>query len=125
MSRKSIAILGVILITILMVNTAIAAEGQKTNKFVSFFRGLVRWPARTTQKAVEVTADTAKSAGTVITQEAETVGRVATGQLEETPDLIVEPLQGTSETVVEAVEGTVTAPVDAAKEVSAEQRATE
>ncbi|MCX5715727.1 MAG: hypothetical protein NTV07_02485 [Candidatus Omnitrophica bacterium] len=136
MFQKRFAVLSAILIIAVMVTSAYAgqapattqtqattkAQPKPTNGFVAGLRNIVHWPFRTTEKLVGTTTDTVKGAGTVITREAETVGSVATGKLGETPNLIVEPIKGTGETAAGAVKGVVTAPVEAGKEVSAEQK---
>ena len=126
MNKKYVSMFSAILITFTIVTACPAKQDtpqvQGTNKFVSLLRGIVRWPARTVQKAIEVIADTFKGAGAVVTKEAETVGRVATGQLGKAPHAIMDPIKGLGNTTAGAIKGTITAPGIAAQEVGAEQK---
>lgn len=117
MKKNCIAILCIIAIISLIIASASYAEEETFGaKFKRFWQKLFRYPARVTEKSVDVVAETGKKGTKVVTTEVERVGEVTSGELEKTDELIVEPLTGTAETVKGAVEETVKIPFKAAEE---------
>lgn len=118
MGKRCIAILCVILIVCSIVVSASYAEEEETfgAKFKKFWQSLFNYPAKVTEKSVDVVTDTVKKETKVVTTEVKRVGEVTSGDVSKTKELVVEPLTGTAETVKEAVEETIKIPVEAAEE---------
>ena len=137
MTKKSAAILSLILITVLIAAAAYAADAKpqaqpqtnvtpksaQPNPVAAFFRGILHWPFKTAGNVVNTAGNTVKDTGTILAKEGVTAGSVVTGQFGQTPKLVTEPVKGTAEMVGSTAKGVVTAPVDAAKEVKTEQKA--
>lgn len=118
MKKRCIAILCIISIVCSITASASYAEEKETvgAKFKRFWQRLFNYPAKVTEKSVDVVTDTVKKETKVITTEVKRVGEVTSGDISKTKELIVEPLTGTAETVTSAIEETVKIPVEAAKE---------
>ena len=106
---------------LVFVVTVEAAEGQSGSQVGRFFRGLFRFPARTTQKSVETATGAVEGTAKIGTGEIENVGKALTGNVEAAKGIVVDPVKGSAETTYEATKGAVMAPVEGAKEAVEEK----
>ena len=108
-------VLGLFVFTV----TAFAASEQKSqNPVARFFRGIFRFPAKTTEKSVGVATDAAKSGTAIGTGAVENVGEALTGSKEAAVGIVKDPIVGTAETGYETTKGAIMAPVEGAKEAA-------
>ena len=105
-------VLGIMLLTVAVE----AAEQQSGSKAGRFFRGLFRFPARTTEKSVGVATDAATKGTQIGTGTVENVGKAITGSKEAAVGVITEPVKGAATTTYETTKGAVMAPVEGAEE---------
>lgn len=105
-------VIGILLLTVAVE----AAEQQSGNKVGRFFRGLFRFPARTTEKSVGVATDAAKKGTKIGTGAVENVGKAMTGNKEAAVGVVTEPVKGAVTTTYETTKGAVMAPVEGAQE---------
>lgn len=105
-------VLGVLVFTV----AAEAAEGQSGSKVGRFFRGLFRFPAKTTEKSVGVATKAARQGTAIGTGEIENVGEALTGSKEAAVGLVKDPVTGAAKTGYETTKGAVMAPVEGAQE---------
>ena len=110
-------VLGMMLLTV----TVEAAEQQSGSRVGRFFRGLFRFPARTTEKSVGVATDAAKKSTQIGTGTVENVGKAMTGSKEAALGVVTEPVKGTVTTTYETTKGAVMAPVEGAQEAIEDQ----
>ena len=98
--------------------TAEAAGGESESGFVRFFRGLFRFPAKTTEKTVDAVTSGTTKAVAIGTQEIENVGEALTGSKEAAVGLVVDPVQGATTTAYETTKEAVMAPVEGFQEAA-------
>jgi hypothetical protein len=115
MRRGLYLAVGVIVALSLILGSAQAAEQQKPNAFVKFWRGLFNWPVNATKESADVVVDTTKRGADTIAQEGKDVGGALTGSGDSAKDLVVNPVKGTAETVKTGVVGTADMPGKATK----------
>jgi len=117
MSKRYISAVCVLLALCFFTASVSYAEEKETvgMKFKRFWQGLFNYPAKVTEKSVDVISDTGKKGTAVVTTEVERVGEVTSGDVSKTKELVVEPLTGAAETVKGAVEGAVKIPAESAE----------
>lgn len=118
--RHSKWLVWVVLGVLLFAVTAEAAQEQSGSRIGRFFRGLFKFPAKTTEKSVEVTTDAAKRGAAIGTGAVQNVGEAMTGSKEAAKELVTEPVTEGIMTPVEATKGAVMAPVEGFKEATQE-----
>lgn len=99
-----------------------AAEGRSGSKVGRFFRGLFRFPAKTTEKSVGVATEAAKGGTAIGTGAVENVGGALTGSKEAAVGIVKDPLTGAATTTYETTKGAIMAPVEGAKEAIEEEQ---
>ncbi|MFH1857949.1 MAG: hypothetical protein ABH845_03490 [Candidatus Omnitrophota bacterium] len=104
------------MVLFVLVFTVAAEAAQSENAVVRFFRGLFRFPAKTTEKSVEVATEAVRQGTAIGTGEIENVGEALTGSKEAAVGIVTEPVAGAATTAYEATEGTIMAPVEGFKE---------
>ena len=96
--------------------TAEAAQGKPESKVGRFFRGLFRFPAKTTEKSVGVATNAAISGTQIGTKPVENVGKALTGNKEAAVGIVKDPITGAAKTSYETTKGAVMAVPEAVKE---------
>lgn len=112
--RRSKWLVWVVLGLLVFTVTAEAADSQ--NPVARFFRAIFRFPAKTTEKSVEVITEAAKGGIGVGTGVVENVGEALTGSKEAAIGIVKDPVVDSIQTGYEATKGAIMAPVEAGKE---------
>ena len=112
------AVLGCLVFAVAAEAVQAESTGQSENKVGRFFRGLFKFPARTTQKSVGVATDAARKGTAIGTGEIENVGEALTGNREAAVGIVTEPVKGAATTTYETTKGALMAPVEGAKEAA-------
>jgi|GEM_PF-884399 len=92
--------------------------GKSGNKVGRFFRGLFKFPARTTDKSVGVATEAVKKGTAIGTGEVENVGKALTGNKKAAVDVVTEPVKGAATTTYDTTKGALMAPIEGAKEAA-------
>jgi len=99
-----------------LVLTLSAEAAEKENAAVKFFRGLFRFPAKTTEKSVGVATEATTKSVAIGTREIENVGEALTGSQEAAVGIVTHPIKETTVTGYKTTKGALMAPVEGAKE---------
>ena len=116
--RHSKLLVWVVLGFLVFAVTAEAVQPKSENKVGRFFRGLFKFPARTTEKSVGVATEAAKKGTAIGTGVVENTGKALTGNKEAAVGIVTEPVKGAATTTYETTKGAVMAPVEGAKEAA-------
>ena len=110
-------VLGIMLLTVTVEAAQQQAPQQQSGSKVGrFFRGLFRFPARTTEKSVGVATHAATKTTKTATGTIENVGKAMTGSKKAAVGMVTEPVKGAATTTYETTKGAVMAPVEGAHE---------
>ena len=100
MGKKSIVLIGIIMILCLF----IAMPSYAAQKAKNYWQSIYNYIAGTTERSVDVVTDAAKKGTRVVTKEIRRIGEVTSGDVSKTKELVVEPLEGAAKTAVDAAQ---------------------
>ncbi len=112
-SRKMVVLALAGFISFSFSTSAFAAEG---NSLTGFFKKLFHIPAKTTEQAAGVTANTLQNTGEkVVAATGENTAQIVQGDLPKVGELVTDPIVGSAETVGQTVAETASIPANVAE----------